>query len=658
MHARQFHLHRILLRGAICTAVGMLLMPIGSANIHGAGDGITLAIRSRSGELATSIVDGNSVHAVVTLPQATPRDVRVVFHLSGDAEPAAECTIAAGERTCESPLIDTLGWYWSDRIHALRASFPDPVDASDGASSAKPGQIQMSTADDSASATPEFLISVRPRPVILVHGFNSDYTTWQQYVGTDGFLTELGLSGFAVGDGRADGALNTGNAVEPRRRTNSLAQNAAILAGYIDKVRGAVGAEKVDIIAHSMGGLIARNYISAHGAQHGVAQLLTLGTPMAGTHCAVLPASLGLMLPASIEIQPSYVTDIFNRRITQRNGSRFHLLAGTPRTATLQSPCTDAPSDLVVSSRSVRGIQAEFDEMPVLHTNMTTSREIFDEFVAPLLKRSRSDWRSPATETDAAAAPAAQFTRVHTGHLNPGENADVVIDIEPGVAVASFALFDTSRTLDVIVTGASGKTLTLDAKKNGFIRIEDPSALLYLGYGFENPKPGRWSIRLATTERTPATGADFAVTAQFQGGARIDAATDATVVQQGERIAVRAHMTRDDVLLELRSARAIWRNAEGKLTTLDMPIRDDRAGIEFIPTHSGLHSIDVELSGVDPSGMVIERAAFLAFEVEPSTSAPWRGVFTAAAFAVACAVFVIFSTIVVVLLVRKRRRSR
>jgi len=657
-------LHRMLLRCVACvTAIG-LLTPTAGVAVRGANDGVTLGMRDRAGNLITSTIDGNTVRAVVTLPQPTTQSTRVVFHLSGDAQPAAECTIAAGAHSCESPDIDTLGWYWSDRAHALRASFPDrrvSRTPADDARSTKPGQTRtIAAGEDDASA--ELRVTVRPRPVILVHGFNSDHATWRPYVDADGFLDELGLSGFAVGDGQAEGALNTGNAVEPRRRTNSLAQNAAILAGYIDEVRSAVGAEKVDIIAHSMGGLIARNYVSAHGTPNGVAQLLTLGTPMAGTHCAVLPASLGLMLPASIEIQPSYVTDIFNRRITRRNGSRFHLLAGTPREVPLQSPCTDAPSDLVVSSRSVRGIQAEFDEMPVLHTDMTSSREIFEAFVAPLLKRSRSDWRSTATETDAAASPAAQFTRVHTGHLNPGESTDVVIDIEPGVAVASFALFDTSRSLEIVVTGASGKPLTLDVKKNGLVRVEDPAALLYLGYGFENPKPGRWSIRLTTTNRTPASGADFALTAQFHGGARIEATTDAAVVRQGERIAVRAHLTRDDVPLELRSARALWRNADGELTTLDMPIHDggdgngDRAGIEFVPTHSGLHSVDVELSGVDPSGMIIERAAFLAFEVEPSASAPWRGIFTAAAVAVVCVILVVVSAFVVMVLVRRRRR--
>lgn len=54
-----------------------------------------------------------------------------------------------------------------------------------------------------------------------------------------------------------------------------------------------------------MGGLIARYYIDRVMTSRDIAQLLMLGSPMAGTDCADLPASLGLYLPASLEIRPA-----------------------------------------------------------------------------------------------------------------------------------------------------------------------------------------------------------------------------------------------------------------------------------------------------------------------------------------------------------------
>ena len=98
-------------------------------------------------------------------------------------------------------------------------------------------------------------------PVVLVHGLNSNARVWDDYTGERGFLASIGRRGFAVGDGQAPGVLDMGDWVTPTARTNTIAENAAILGHYIDGVRARTGAEYVDIVAHSMGGLVARYYI-------------------------------------------------------------------------------------------------------------------------------------------------------------------------------------------------------------------------------------------------------------------------------------------------------------------------------------------------------------------------------------------------------------
>ena len=57
------------------------------------------------------------------------------------------------------------------------------------------------------------------------------------------------------------------------------------LAARIDAVRAATGAERVTLIAHSMGGLVARAYLRRFGAAR-VAQLITIGTPHHGSMLA------------------------------------------------------------------------------------------------------------------------------------------------------------------------------------------------------------------------------------------------------------------------------------------------------------------------------------------------------------------------------------
>jgi len=56
------------------------------------------------------------------------------------------------------------------------------------------------------------------------------------------------------------------------------------LADFIDKVLTATGAQKVDIVAHSMGGLVARAAIKEYNYASKVRKLITIGTPNKGCH--------------------------------------------------------------------------------------------------------------------------------------------------------------------------------------------------------------------------------------------------------------------------------------------------------------------------------------------------------------------------------------
>ncbi len=54
------------------------------------------------------------------------------------------------------------------------------------------------------------------------------------------------------------------------------------LKPWIDRAKRAARAEKVILVAHSMGGLVARSYIQSSAYDHDVARLFTLGTPHRG----------------------------------------------------------------------------------------------------------------------------------------------------------------------------------------------------------------------------------------------------------------------------------------------------------------------------------------------------------------------------------------
>ncbi|HEY6073207.1 MAG TPA: hypothetical protein VIV15_07425, partial [Anaerolineales bacterium] len=284
-----------------------------------------ITIIDRSGENTTALTDGNQIQLEISLAAPPAQAEEITFILLGDTGKVASCTVPAGASVCRTDAFDALGWHW-DSGHAGQ---PTRVVQAFGAS-----QNLLGTSAQ---------VAVDPRPVVLVHGFISSWETWKSYLGDQGYLASLGIPAFAIGDGQVPGQLNTGSLTDPAGRTNTIQQNAEILGQYIAGVKQKTGAEMVDLVVHSMGGMISRYYIDRVMQDRDVAQLIMLGSPMGGSDCSVLPAALGFYLPASLEIRSSYMTGIFNRQITHRRGVPFYDLAGTEILEAYQSPCADVP---------------------------------------------------------------------------------------------------------------------------------------------------------------------------------------------------------------------------------------------------------------------------------------------------------------------------
>jgi pimeloyl-ACP methyl ester carboxylesterase len=478
----------------------------------------------------------------------------------------------------------------------------------------------LKAADGAGQVLAQMSIEVKSRPVVMVHGFISNWETWKSYLGPDGYLVSLGLSGYAVGDGQVEGTLNTGNMFEPTSRTNTIGQNAGILGQYIANVKQKTGAEMVDLVVHSMGGMISRYYIDRVMQGRDVAQLIMLGSPMGGSDCAVLPAALGFFLPASIEIRESYMTGVFNQQITHRHGIEFHDLAGTAILEPFKSPCTGVPNDTVVALGSVNAIPLQSSQIDDIHSDLTLSSKAFNDFVKPLLQKPAGTF---PPQPDPALPPRTDspldFTRVYTGHVDFDGSTELTINVEPGLSVASFALYDASRSVETIVRGASGNIIELTAEKNGFIQVDDPSSMLYLGYGFANPKPGPWKITVVATETTPSTGADFAISVYFVGGARLEASSTTLIPRPNEEVTLSAKLTLNGQPMEIKEAKAVIKDSDGKTETLIFP-GGLNVSTTWTPKTPGTYAVDVVVTGSAPDGTPVERTDFLAIEVQTDPS--------------------------------------
>ena len=330
-------------------------------------------------------------------------------------------------------------------------------------------------------------LRVSARPVVFVHGLASNAAGWAGYTKQDGYLAAMGLRGFAVGDGQAEGEMSLGDPSQPLKRTKTIAQNAEEIARYVGGVKRATGAQTVDLVAHGMGGLVSRYYIERLMGDRDVAQLILLGPPYGGTGCANLPASLGIYLPATLELRPAYLSEVFSRQNTRRQTFPSILLAGAPISEPLKAPCA-APAERPGSEPSERGRHRGAD----LRVAASPSRP--DRIGAKLQRLRRAapakpaktgrrfpDEPAPAPPTSSATPE--QFTKVFTGHVNAGGSREVVFYLDK-LSAAVLLLYGRPARLRYSSQREWQCHQPYPLDVDGFVEGKDPAALFTLSCGF------------------------------------------------------------------------------------------------------------------------------------------------------------------------------
>ncbi len=131
-------------------------------------------------------------------------------------------------------------------------------------------------------------ISDRHPPVLLIHGF----------LGTRGsvFVIEQRLQrdGFSVISFNL-GVLNM----------RDIRASALLIHRKVEQIIKQAGVHRIDIVGHSMGGLIGLYYIKHLGGQSRVRRMVMLGTPARGTWAALVGvAALGLVSASSWQLLP------------------------------------------------------------------------------------------------------------------------------------------------------------------------------------------------------------------------------------------------------------------------------------------------------------------------------------------------------------------
>ncbi|MEU5028620.1 esterase/lipase family protein [Streptomyces milbemycinicus] len=170
------------------------------------------------------------------------------------------------------------------RIRSLRRSLPAlalavtavaaamaPVTASAAPDESAADQSATSSGWNDYSCKPS---AQHPRPVVLVHGtLGNSVDNW---LGFAPYLVDRGYCVFSLDYGQLPG-------VPIFYGLGPIADSAKQLSAYVDRVRTATGAAKVDIVGHSQGGMMPRYYLKFLGGAAKVNALVGLAPTNHGT---------------------------------------------------------------------------------------------------------------------------------------------------------------------------------------------------------------------------------------------------------------------------------------------------------------------------------------------------------------------------------------
>lgn len=290
-------------------------------------------------------------------------------------EEAIEISVAAGEVQDVDFMWDSSGYAWFDDGRARWTQ-----------------RIKVQLDDNNGQRIDELKdnIKIAPKPVVLVHGLWSNWLAWEKWQNYLTLAHSLNWRAYAVGQVANKGKMNTGGDFMSSAPTNTIFENSQQLGKYIEYAQHDANAWHVDLVAHSMGGLISRHYIHQFMPQNyqdgrpQVAHLVMLGTPNMGSPCAdvmdIAFAMTGKNVAAIHELTTSVVAE-FNKVNSERKGVTFSILAGDPYPVMCSQYVTN---DGVVPVQSAFWNISDRESSSSMHTALT-ERQHFKGFVKPRL---------------------------------------------------------------------------------------------------------------------------------------------------------------------------------------------------------------------------------------------------------------------------------
>lgn len=407
--------------------------------------------------------------------------------------------------------------------------------------------------------------------------------------------------------------------------------NGQLLSQLINTITAYFGVTKVDIIAHSKGGVDSDAALYYYGANPKVRRVVTLGTPHWGTPIADMAYStwtgwlaslLGEKNDATYVMQTGYMSS-FRNGVIETATAPFYTLAGYkcgPIGTALWTSCAFIGGEddgLVGVNSAIRPSSTQLKLGYWDHDEIRMGSRTWSYFAstiryastgAPAVAWASDDLLAAAgSKSDVTAGgKAADFPNaILRGGSTTGEAASA-FPLEKGVRSVTFTFMASSADFAATLSGPDGASYTVTTQEQMGADSIFPGA--YLGtVTVDAPAAGSWSINTAAAQETGwfmMANVDSDLKATLDVGANTiapGAARGLSVAFSGATPA----SSRAEVVVNGRDrqpiARAQFASAAGKLSA------------RVTPAGSGVQSATVTVTGTLPDGSSFERSIVKSF---------------------------------------------
>ena len=488
-----------------------------------------------------------------------------------------------------------------------------------------------------------------PTPVLLVHGYCSDpVDTWRGSYGFDFYqkLVDEGKEVYLIDYAPGECPLPYDG---PGCANRNIGGYSNELKNRIEEIKQETGSQKVDVVAHSMGGLISRRYIQSADYRNDINQLIMVGTPNHGSQlsglewlnpdfmplpfigCAGTGIAADQMKPKSSFNSmlnyniPEYnwtiwqsINEVVNPSVPYRNlagtGELTFLLMKVPKNFPFENDGLDFTTttwgDSVVATYHLRFINpsvgcGEFQGINhfQIHDNQNVFNSVLSFLNAPTQTQPDTCNYEGVPPGFTGVTEKQGFSSIISGIAYPNESYSYNITIDSTISESLFGL--------VWENGSSELEFTLITPSGNTIDENDPRFIGNLTgrkyYRIQTPEQGDWVVNIAGIN-VSASGEGYRIRASFLSSIylQVESLNDEYSFDPGSSFEIIAYTVFNNSLIFPVNMTAEIINPDGSIDVIelfddglhgDYNASDGIYGNSYLPTILGDYEIFVTADG-------------------------------------------------------------